>query len=209
MDIIESLNWRYAVKEFDSSKKLDDPQIKTLEESLRLTPSSFGLQLWKFVIVSDQELKTKLKGASWNQGQIEQCSHLVVFTTPESVTDEMIDKLVNTTAQVRNAEVESLEGYAKVMKGFTGSQSPEVQLAWMQKQAYIALGSLMSLAALMGVDTCPMEGIVPDQYDEILGLKEQGLKTAVACCLGFRAETDKYATAAKVRYATEDVIQRK
>lgn len=207
-DLLERLNWRYATKKFDSTKTIAADVWAALEDSLVLTPSSYGLQPWKFLVVTSPDLKAKLQPLSWNQAQVSECSHYVVFTIKKNLTAEHVDHFVARTAEVRQAEPESLAGYRKVMVSdvIYGARSLSVN-EWATRQTYIALGNFMTCAALLGVDACPMEGIEPAKYDAVLGLPEKGYATVVACAAGYRSEDDKYATLAKVRFAKSEVIE--
>ena len=207
-NLLDRLNWRYATKKFDSTKTIPADIWAALEESLVLTPSSYGLQPWKFLIVTNPDLKAQLQPLSWNQAQVSECSHYVVFTIKKNLTAEHVDHFVARTAEVRQAEPESLAGYRKVMVSDVvyGARSLSVN-EWATRQTYIALGNFMTCAALLGVDTCPMEGIEPAKYDTVLGLPEKGYATVVACAAGYRAEDDKYATLAKVRFEKSEVIE--
>ncbi len=207
-DLLERLNWRYATKKFDSTKTIPADVWAALEESLVLTPSSYGLQPWKFLIITNPALKTQLQPLSWNQAQVSECSHYVVFTIKKNLTAEHVDHFVERTAEVRSAEPEALAGYRNVMVSdvIYGARSLSVN-EWATRQTYIALGNFMTCAALLGVDTCPMEGIEPANYDKVLGLPEKGYATVVACAAGYRSEDDKYASLAKVRFAKSEVIE--
>jgi nitroreductase len=208
-DLIQTLNWRYATKKFDSSRKIPAELWKTLEQALVLAPSSFGLQPWKFIVVTNPDVKARLRAVSWGQPQVEDCSHLVVFTARRSMGEEDIDRFVARIAEVREVTVASLSGYADMMKGSVvqGPLSKVVE-QWTAKQAYIALGNFITCAATLGVDTCPMEGLEPAKYDEILGLADSGFHTLAICPAGYRAQDDAYAKLAKVRFPLEQVIQR-
>jgi nitroreductase len=208
--LLETLEWRYATKKFDSSKKIDEKTWKTLEQALILTPSSYGLQPWKFIIVENQELKEKLKTASWNQSQVTDCSHHVVFAVKEKMDEEHITKFIEQTAKVRGQDISTLEGYKKMMIGdLVNGPRSHVISEWAARQAYIALGNFMTAAATLGVDACPFEGIEPLKYDEILGLTGSGWKTVCACPAGYRSADDKYAGAKKVRFDLSDLVIRK
>jgi len=205
--LIESLNWRYAVKKFDANKKIDEKTWSALEDSLVLTPSSYGLQPWKFLIVTNPEKKQQLTAVSWNQKQVEDCSHLVVFVVKEKMDEEHVQKFIEQTAKVRGIDAQSLEGYKKMMVGdVVNGPRGKNSFEWASRQAYIALGNFMTSAAVLGVDTCPMEGIDPAKYDEILGLVGSGWKTVVACPAGYRSPEDKYEQLKKVRFDTKDLI---
>jgi nitroreductase len=205
--LLQQLTWRYATKKFDATRKIAAADWAVIEEALVLTPSSYGLQPWKFIVVTDPALKARLRPASWNQSQVEDCSHLVVLTAKEDITEADVDRFVARIAEVRGVSVESLAGYKGYMMGdlVKGPRHAVIQ-EWAARQTYIALGNLMTSAALLGVDACPFEGIEPAKYDEILGLKGTGYTTISACPLGYRAADDKYASAPKVRFQAKDVI---
>jgi nitroreductase len=207
-DLLAHLQWRYATKQFDPTKTIA-PEIWTaLEDALVLTPSSYGLQPWKFLIVTSADIKEKLKPFSWNQPQVTDCSHYVVFAIHKNLTAAHVDRFVARTADVRGSTVEALAGYRDLMVNdvVNGARSFQVN-EWSTRQAYIALGNFMTSAALLGVDTCPMEGIEPVNYDRSLGLAEKGLTTVVACAAGYRSGSDKYAALAKVRFLKSEVLE--
>jgi nitroreductase len=203
--LIEALNFRYATKQFDAAKKIDPATWSALEQSLILTPSSFGLQPWKFLIITDPAIREELIPHTWGQRQVADCSHLVVMAVQKAVDVAYIDKFIARSAEVRGVSVESLAGYRNMMAGATGMMTTD----WAAKQAYIALGQFMLAAAALGIDTCPMEGFIQAKYDEILGLESRNLTTAVLCPAGYRSADCKYATLAKVRWAADEVIERR
>lgn len=205
--LVARLQWRYATKQFDSTKKISPTDWAALEEALVLTPSSFGLQPWKFIVVTDQATKEKLVPVSWNQSQPKDCSHHVIFAVRTAMGEKEIDAFLDSVIATRGTTREALKGYRDLMVGFASKPGFDVR-AWATFQAYIALGNFMTSAAMMGIDTCPMEGIEPARYDEILGLGPQGFATVVACAAGYRAGGDKYATLKKVRFAKEQIIAR-
>lgn len=204
-ELVDSLQWRYAVKRFDSSKRIDASTWDAIEKSLVLTPSSFGLQPWKFFVISSQENKAKLPAISWNQTQPTDCSHMVVFAARKTVDAKYVDAFLAKTAEVRSVSGESLSGYRNVMLGFLQNTQGR-HLAWSSNQAYIALGQLLASAAILGVDACPMEGIVAAEYDKLLGLDGGDYATVVACALGYRHPEDPYAALAKVRFDASDLV---
>jgi nitroreductase len=205
--LIQQLDWRYATKKFDPSKKIPAADWSVLEKALVLTPSSYGLQPWKFIIVTDPALKAKLRPASWNQSQVEDCSHLVVFAAKQDITEADLDRFIARTAEVRGATIESLAGYKGYMMGdlVSGARHAIIK-EWATRQTYIAMGNLLTSAAVLGIDACPFEGIEPAKYDEILGLVGSGYATVAACPLGYRSAEDKYASLPKVRFVAKDVI---
>lgn len=206
--LLESLNWRYATKEFDPSRKIEAATLSTIEESLVLTPSSYGLQPWKFIIISDQDLKAKMPEISWNQQQLKDCSQVVVFTAKTGYSREDLKAFIDRMAEVRDVSPESLSGYEQVVANSLDKATEEGWLdAWARNQVYIALGQLLLVAASLGVDACPMEGIEAEKYDQLLDLEGSGYETVVVCPLGYRSEKDKYAAMPKVRYANEVVVE--
>jgi len=208
-ELIESLQWRYATKEFDTQKKITPSLWTSIEQSLLLTPSSFGLQPWKFITITDQNIKDSLLEHSWGQAQVTNCSHMVVLCAKEKMESSDIETWLDRLVEVRDAPRESLDGYAGMMHGFFANMDEEATLSWAKNQVYIALGQLMTSAAVLGIDACPMEGIVPSEYNRILELENTGYSTAVACAMGYRSPDDKYASAPKVRYTVDQVLENK
>jgi nitroreductase len=206
--LLEQLKWRYATKKFDPAKKIAPRDWAVLEAALILTPSSYGLQPWKFIVVTDQALKTRLRPASWNQTQVEDCSHLVVFTAKQDITEADVDRFIARTADVRGVTADSLAGFKGYMVGdLVKGPRHAVIHEWAARQTYIAMGNLLTSAALLGIDACPFEGIEPARYDEILGLQGSGFATISACPLGYRAADDKYAGTPKVRFEAKDLVE--
>lgn len=205
--LMEALHWRYATKKFDASRKIPDATWAVLEEALVLSPSTFGIQPWKFIVVTDKATREKLSAASWGQSQPLDCSHYVVFAGRKNLDATDIDHFITRTAEVRGVTKESLKHYAHVIAGSTDKARHEGHLdTWMSRQVYIALGQYMASAALLGIDTCPMEGFDPPKYDEILGLTAMGFTALCAGAAGYRATDDKYATSPKVRFKADEVI---
>ena len=201
---IHQLQWRYAVKKFDSSKIIPDATWTALEQSLVLAPSSFGLQPWKFFVVKNSEVRSQLLEHSWNQAQVVDASHLVVLAIKKDMNDTDVDRYIACQAEAHGTTVDALAGYTGMIKGFMGRNASVND--WSARQVYIALGQYMTTAAMMGIDTCPIEGFVAPKYDEILGLTELGYASVVLCPAGYRSAEDKYATMPKVRFATDDVV---
>ncbi|MEO6785301.1 MAG: NAD(P)H-dependent oxidoreductase [Chthoniobacteraceae bacterium] len=206
--LLAQLNWRYATKKFDPSKKIPADAWAALEHALLLTPSSFGLQPWKFIVITDPAVKQKLVPVSWNQTQPTGCSHHIVFAVRKALAERDVDRFLDSIVATRGGAKESLKGYGDVMTGFAGKAAEEGWLReWAVRQVYIALGNFMTCAAVLGVDTCPMEGIEPANYDKIIGLEGTEFETVVACAAGYRAADDKHAQLAKVRFPASEVIQ--
>lgn len=208
-NLIEMLKWRYAVKKFDPAKKISAHDWKTLEEALVLTPSSYGLQPWKFIVIEDKETRERLTPLSWNQSQVKDCSHFVVFAAKTQMDESYISNFISEVATERGVETTKLDGYKKGIMGdlLKGPRSKIIH-EWATRQVYIALGNLMTCAAVLGIDTCPMEGIDPPKYDEVLGLKDSEYLTCVACAVGYRSAEDKYSATKKFRFSPEKVLRR-
>ena len=207
--LVQQLQWRYATKHFDPQRPIPTEVWAALEQSLILTPSSYGMQPWKFLILNrDAALRERLVGCSWGQRQVADSSHYVVFAVRTEITAADVERYVDRIAEVRSVDKSTVEPLRKMIDGgIVKRMNAAQQQEWASRQAYTALGNFMTSAAVLGVDTCPMEGIDPAQYDEILGLRGSGYATCVGCAAGYRAETDKYARLAKVRYTAQQVIE--
>jgi nitroreductase len=184
-DLLEHLKWRYATKQFDPAAKISSEVWTALEDALVLTPSSYGLQPWKFLVITSSEIKEQLRPFSWNQPQVTDCSHYVVFAIKKNLTAEFVDHFIARTAELRGQTVDAIADYRNMIASDVvyGPRSFSVN-DWAARQVYIALGNFMTSAALLGVDTCPMEGIEPANYDNLLGLPAKGFATVVACAAG-------------------------
>ena len=205
--LLGQLNWRYATKQFDPNRKISAQDWATIEQALLLTPSSGGLQPWKFIVVTDPAVRAKLLPASYGQAQITDASHLVVFAAKKNFSEADVDAFIRHTAATRGVPVESLASYRDMLVGgIVKSMDEPARDAWARNQAYIALGKLLTSAALLGIDACPMEGFDRAQYDETLGLNAQGFASAVIATLGYRAASDQYAAAPKVRFPKQQVF---
>jgi nitroreductase len=204
-ELLTALEWRYATKVFDPAQKIPAETWATLEQSLVLTPSSFGLQPWKFLVITDPALREQLVPHAWNQRQVADASHLVVMVVKKALSEADIDAFMASIVEVRGGTADALAGYRQMIMGShsQGYMSTE----WAKKQAYIALGQLMTACALLQIDTCPMEGFVAAKFDEILGLEAQGLTCAVLCPVGYRSADDRYASLPKVRYPLAAMIE--
>lgn len=206
-DLLAALHWRYATQKFDPAKKIPAATWQALEEALVLTPSSIGLQPWKFFVVTDPELKTQLKSAAWSQPQVADCSHFVVFAVRKNLGADHVERHVDRMVDVRGVARETLTKFSQMAVRNLDRARAEGRLdTWQTHQVYIALGSFMTAAATLAVDTCPMEGFAPEKFDELLALAGTDYATVVACAAGYRAMDDKYAATKKVRFHREDVI---
>lgn len=208
-ELLQALHWRYATKRFDPDKKIPSDTWDALEEALVLTPSSFGFQPWKFLVITDPVLRARLQPACWNQTQVTECSHLVAILAQQDVRPEDVDRYLAKIAEVRGQPVEALTGFRKMLEGSLLGNGPLAGRIpeWAASQGYIALGNFMTAAAVLGIDTCPMEGFEPDKVNAILGLEESRWRAILLCPAGYRGEGDKYADLPKVRYSREVVIE--
>lgn len=207
--ILNDLQWRYATKQFDPTQKVSENNFQELLEALRLSASSFGLQPWKFIVVTDAKLRKELQQHAWNQPQIVDASHLLVLCARTDVDETYIKKYVETLAVHRKVPGDSLKGYQDMMLGFIAHKDRAALIGWAKLQVYLALGSLLTVCAHKRIDTCPMEGFDATAFDKILGLEKMHLTTAVLCPIGYRSADDTYALAAKVRFGIDEIILRK
>jgi nitroreductase len=206
--VVAALQWRYATKKFDPERKIPAATWDEIEQALLLSPSSYGLQPYKFVIVTDQQIKESLVPHSWGQTQPADCSHLVVFARLETLDSQYVDHYLDRIVEVRKVPKENLKEYAAMMLNFVKNTPAEKLASWMAKQCYIALGNLMTVASILHVDNCPMEGFVAEEFDRILGLRNQGLSSVVVCTLGYRSKADRHGQLNKVRFPAEELIIR-
>jgi nitroreductase len=206
--LLEALQWRYATKVFDATRKIPADVWQTLERALVLTPTSYGLQPYRFLVINDPVKRAELLPHSWNQKQVVDASHFVVFTARTKIIGADVTKLIQRTSDIRKIPAESLNFYRDLMLGdIVNGPRGKTAHEWATRQTYIALGNLMTCAAVLGVDACPMEGLDPAEYDRVLGLSGGDYATVVACALGYRAATDKYANLPKVRYEAKELVQ--
>ena len=207
-EILTQLNWRYAVKQYDPTKKISETDWETLEEALSLSPSSFGLQPYKFIVITDEAIREKLKPAAYGQTPITDASHLVVFAYKRTFDEKDTERFIERIAEVRGQTRESLADYENVVNSSAKRATDGGYMeTWNSRQAYIALGFLLETAALLGIDATPMEGFDPAQFNEILGLTDHSAVAIAA--LGYRDEAqDWLATLPKVRMPREHLVQR-
>ena len=206
--LLKALEWRYATKAFDASRQIDAATWGALEQSLVLTASSYGLQPWKFLVITDAAIRSELRPHSWNQSQITDCSHLVVLLKKRTITAADADRLIHSIASTRGIEANVLDGYRQMIQvDLIDGPRSQIIGQWAGNQVYIALGNLLTSAALLGVDTCAIEGFSPPEYDRILGLDNSDYQSCVVCACGYRSIDDKYASLAKVRYSASDLIE--
>jgi nitroreductase len=204
--LLGALNYRYAVKKFDAEKKLSETQVETLLESARLTATSYGLQLMKIVVVENPELRQQLVKCSFGQEQVRDASHLLVLCRERDLELKHFETYVNQIAKTRSQDPESLEGFKNMMVNSILTKSEDEQVIWLEKQVYIKLGNLLTACAVLGIDSCPMEGFIPEEYDRILGLSERNLASVLALPIGFRSADDKNSKLKKVRRPKDDFL---
>jgi nitroreductase / dihydropteridine reductase len=188
-DIVTLLNWRYATKKMDAAKAVPDEQVEHILEAIRLTATSSGLQPYEVFLVTNPEVREQIKGIAWNQAQITDCSHLLVFAAWDNYTAERINMMFDLTNDVRGFSNEGWENYRQMLLNSYPPRAAEVNYQHAARQAYIGLGSALIAAAELGVDCTPMEGFTPAALDDILDLKEKGLRSVVILPLGYRAES--------------------
>jgi nitroreductase len=206
MQLIEALNWRYATKRMNG-KKVPDEQVNNILDAARLSPSSMGLQPYSILVISNLELRKQLQPAVYNQPQIIEGSHVLVFAAWDNVTEEHVNNYIKNIIEVRGVTAESLEGFRQSLMNIVNGRTTQGKYEWAARQAYIALGTAISAAALEKVDATPMEGFIPEEVDKILKLREKGLKSVAILTLGFRdSENDHLDNAKKVRRSKKELI---
>jgi nitroreductase len=206
--LIGQLNWRYATKQFDPARKISAQDWAALEEALVLTPSSIGLQPWAFLVIDDPAVRAKLLLASYGQPQVVDASHLVVFATKSNYSEIDVDAHIRRAAKINGVGIEAFAGLRTMaMRSIVQGMTETERKVWAENQTFIALGNLVTSAALLGIDAAPMGGFERHRYDDILGLKVRGLTASVIAAVGYRRESDKYASAPKVRFPREEIVQ--
>lgn len=204
--IIEALEWRYAVKKYDSSKSISDLDLTILQESIRLTPTSFGLQPLHVFIIKDKTIRQKLFEASYGQSQVVDASHLIVFAAQKKIDSNFVDNYMKNVAKTRNLHLDDTKKFGDYIKSAISPMSEEQFIIWNTKQTYLALGFLMHTAAVMRIDATPMEGFKVNVFDEVLGLKDKGMTTTIICPIGYRSHEDKNQFQAKVRKSMDELF---
>jgi nitroreductase/dihydropteridine reductase len=208
MSLIEPLSWRYATKKFDDTQKVSTEQLNELLKATQLSPSSYGLQPYKIVIVEDVAIRQQLRDAAFGQPQLTDASQVIVFAAVTELNEAYVKGYVDEIVKVRGVKREDLAGFENTMLGTFSRLTEDQKIAWAHKQAYISLGVMLTAAAELGIDACPMEGFDSGKFDEILGLKEKGLTTSVIAPIGFRSAEDGYSHFAKVRKPEADLFVR-
>jgi nitroreductase/dihydropteridine reductase len=206
MSVIENLKWRSAIKSFDATKKVSEEKLEQLLDATQLAPSSAGLQHYKILVVENPEIREKLREAAHGQAQLTQASHVIIFAAETNIDSAYVTKYIDLIAKTREIGREHLEGFEQMLLNNVNGLTEDQKITWAAKQAYIALGVMLTAAAELGIDACPMEGFLAGKFDEILGLKELGLTTAVIAPIGYRSDEDVYSKLAKVRKPKEELF---
>ena len=207
MNYIENSKWRYATKKFDSSKKVSSKNLGKLKEAVQFSVSSYGLQLYKVIIIEHPTIREKLKPFSSGQDQITEASHLIVFCNYTNVKDKHVDSFLDLTAKTQGVSIKTLSSYGHFMKGKIDDMTAVEQNNWTIRQTYLALGNLINACAELKIDTCPMEGFESEKYNEILNLSEQGLNAAVIATIGYRSPKDHTQNRPKVRKSLNELFE--
>lgn len=203
--LAQALNWRYAVRRF-SDERIHPTELEALLEAVRHSPSAYGLQPYRLIVVASREVRERLLAHSYGQEKVVECSHLLVLAACRDVTDELVDRYVSVSGSLTGEPAQGLDAYAGTVKSALASQSPAERAESAHRQAFLALGTLTTSAALLGIDCCPMSGFDPAGYDSVLGLGEEGLTTSVICALGRRHPQDEAALRARVRIPRDEFV---
>lgn len=207
MELLKALQWRYATKKFDSSKSVSTGELEKLKSAIQLSASSYGLQLYKVLVIENPEIKEQLRAVSWDQSQITDASHLFVFCNYTKVSPEAIKSFIRQTAETRNVDVDQLSRYGDFILEKLNEKTAEEMSSWLKSQTYLALGNLLNACAELKIDACPMEGFQPEAYNKILGLNKKGLNAVVIAPVGYRHEKDETIGQVKVRKPMEKLFE--
>lgn len=207
MSILHKLQWRYATKKFDPEKVVAEKDITELLKAMNLSASSSGLQPYKFFVIHNPQLQQQLREVSYDQPQVTDASHIIVIAAKTEVSPEYVKNYIQRTAEIRGITVSSLEGLQQSLLKRIRSKNLHEQLQWAQRQCYLPLATLLIAAADLKIDVCPMEGFIPEEYDRILGLQNQGLHATVIAAVGYRSHEDKLQHAKKSRRTLDDIVE--
>lgn len=205
-NFITHQNWRYATKKFNANKKVNSTDLNFLKEAIRLSVSSYGLQPYQILIIENTDIRKQIKEVAFNQNQITDASHLIVFANYTDLTPKQIDEYIENTATTRNIDTESITGYGNFMKNIFSSKNPIEINDWAAKQTYIALANLVHAAAELKIDVTPMEGFIPEKVNAILGLDARNLNAVLIAPIGYRADDDENQHHAKVRKSNQELF---
>lgn len=206
MDSIENLEWRYAVKKFDDQKFIDQSKINTLKKAFNLTATSYGLQPIKLLVIKNKEIQQQLLKYSWNQQQVVQASHLLVICIDTKINESDVEKYFDRVQKIRNTPNKTIQPFRDYLKKTIANKSTDDLHSWSKNQAYLALGNLLTVCANEKIDSCPMEGFIPEKYDEFLKLKEKNLTSVLVLPVGYRSEDDLMNHQKKVRKNIDEII---
>lgn len=206
MDILKALNWRYATKEYDTTKKISDKDFDEIIEAMRLAPSSYGVQQWKFIVAKDVKLRQELRKAAYGQSPVTDASHIIVLAARTNFTEQDINELLQSIAQTRGLSIETLDPFKQMLLNHIKGKSAETLKHWNQRQVYIPLGFGLETAALKNIDATPMEGFNPKAMDAVLGLEKEGYTSTVLLALGYRSANDKAMHYKKFRFPKNRVV---
>lgn len=204
--ITNAFAWRSAVKVFDASKKVSDADIAAIQDAARMSPAAYGLQPYRIIEVRDPALRAKVREGAYGQAQVTDASHLFVVAVRTDLDAAFIEEFVQNTAQTRSLDVATLGGFRDMMVGDITSRTPEGRFAWAGRQAYIGLGAMIETAALMHIDTAPMEGFNPVAINDALGLDAHKLNAVGLLAVGYRSDEDQWSKMPKVRVSKEDFV---
>lgn len=204
--MINALEWRYATKKFDDEKTIDSQKIELIKRAFNLTPTSYGLQPLRLVVVKEQSLKDKLFEHSYNQIQVKSASHVLIICIENTIDADFIKHNFELQKEIRQVEEDVVKPFKEFLLKDFGNKSQDHIHNWAINQAYLALGNLLTVCASEKIDACPMEGFDPKAYDEVLSLKDKGISSALVLPIGYRAEDDKFADFKKVRRPQEETI---
>ena len=204
--IIENLNWRYATKKFDATKKIAKADLEILKEAIRLSASAYGLQPYQVILLEDEDLRAQIKAVAWNQAQVTEASDVLIFANMTAIGLKEVDSYIENMSSVRAIPAANLKGFADMMNNAVTTLTPEAKEVWTAKQTYIALGTLLSAAAELKIDATPMEGFEMNAVNQILNLTEKGLSATLIVTLGYRDENDASQFLKKVRKPNEELF---
>ena len=207
MNVIDQYKWRYATKKFDAKKKISDSNIELIKESISLAPTSYGLQLFKVIIVENQEIKNELKKASYNQSQISDASHIFVFCNSTKIIGDDIDTYIKNKSSIQNKPISEISGYGDFLKTTLLKKEHKKVSIWTANQVYIALSHLMTFCPSIGIDTCPVEGFDSYKYNEILNLNNRNLNSTVVAAVGYRSNKDSSQYEKKIRKSNDELFE--
>lgn len=206
MTSIENQKWRYAVKKFDNHKFLSADQINTLKEAFNLTATSYGLQPIKLLVIQNKEIQEKLVSHSWNQKQVAQASHVLVVCVDTNLGESDVENYFKRVQEIRKTPDSVINPFRDFLKNTISGQTNDELYAWAKNQAYLAMGNLLTVCALEQIDSCPMEGFIPEKYDEVLNLADKNLTSVLVLPVGYRAEDDFMKDQKKVRKELSEIV---